>query len=319
MPTKWWIYGGAIVGLVIWLWPLTAAAQTPDQAATAFMALANDYRQSRGLPPLLSRSTLIAAAEEQAGMMATAGLTTHVGLDGSGAPERAARAGFQGQVVEIICAGPSGAEEALAWWLDSELSGSTLLNPSYTALGTATGQADNGRIYWAIVLGKPAASEGDSAEIASLSTTTLSYNLDISPPPISSPFSTPQAAIAPLATPAHKNTLPTPDATAQPVAFIAMPTPRPTRAAALSAEPTLPGPALAANARGVAARLAHADAAPQPTPAALAASIAVAPAPDAGKFDPIPLMVGLLAIIGAGGLVYKGYQMTPTKRDPFRR
>ena len=316
---KWWIYGSAMVGLVIWLWPLTAAAQTPDQGATALMALANDYRQTRGLLPLPGHPALIAAAEEQAGVMARAGLTTHIGLDGSSAPERAARAGFQGSVVEIICAGPHGAAEVLGLWRDSELSGSTLLNPAYTALGAATGQADNGRVYWVIVLGQPAASEGDSAEIASLSTSTLSYNLDISPPPISSPFSAPQAAIAPLATPAHKNTLPTPDATAQPVAFITLPTPRPTRAAALSAEPTATGLALAANVRGVAARLASADVAPQPTPAALAASVAVAPAPADGKFDPIPLIVGLLAIIGAGGLVYKGYQMTPTKRDPFRR
>lgn len=331
MRGKWWLTGSAVLGLVL-LWPLAAAAQAPEPTTLELADSVSAYRQAHGLPAFTTQTTLTAAASEQAASMAATATITHTGVDGSTVYERAARAGYAGQVVEVIYAGPNGAAAVLEWWSNAELAASTLLNPSYQEIGVGAAPGNDGWTYWAIVLGKPADGSGGgrSAEInatvpptplLTLTASSVTAATPLSPPtnpPASQPSPTPPAvaalshsvAVSPTPTPWPATFTPAPTRTPVPTDT---PPPTPTRQSAPVA--------LAANVRGAAVRLADNVAAVRPTAVAPAAPVAAVqlPAEQTARFDPIPLIVGLAALLGAGGLVYMGYQPASVKRDPFRR
>lgn len=330
MRGKSWIVGAVVLGLLALLWPMAASAQSPDQTALELAQNINAYRQAQGLPSFSAQPALTGAAAEQAASMAAAVSITHTGLDGSTVYERAARAGYAGQVIEVIYAGPNGPSAVLEWWRNAELAASTLLNPSYQEMGIGAATGSDGWTYWAVVLGIPAAesSRGRSAETSATIPSTPLPSLTAVLPSLATPL--PQPTNTPVPQPS-----PTPpalaalaaSAPASPTPWPATFTPAPTRTPAPTATPppapTSPkGPvALAANVRGAAVRLADNVAAVRPTTAAPSAPSAAVqvPAEPTGRFDPVPLIVGLVALIGAAGLVYIGYQPSPTRRDPFRR
>jgi len=99
--------------------------------------LVNAARQQEGLEPLSPAASLMEAAQRQARAMAGSGHLSHTGPDGSTMGERAQAAGYTGwsALGEVVAAGLTSPEAAVAQWLASPEHRARLLDPAYRELG----------------------------------------------------------------------------------------------------------------------------------------------------------------------------------------
>jgi uncharacterized protein YkwD len=84
--------------------------------ASELLRLIDAERERAGCAPLRPSGPLSASAAAHAADMAARGYASETGPDGTGPRERAAQAGYRGQVAEIIAAGIPAPGEVLAQW-----------------------------------------------------------------------------------------------------------------------------------------------------------------------------------------------------------
>lgn len=304
-------------------------AQTGVDSGAALIQLVNQERAAAGLPGCNLEPTLQQVAQAQAAHMAATSTLTHAGADGSDLVARLRQVAYQGSGIEVLYAGSNGPEGVIAWWVNTEFNQTTLLNPIYHDIGVGQAAGADGWIYWSIILGSPthrgvinAPPSPTLTSVPALSPTPTDAERDLAASATAVPPPTLTAVPTSSASPSlslSAATLPPPTRTPWPATF----TPAPTRTPTPAVEATTVI-AQAAAAIGQTVNQAAAVAlAPLPTPTqadappAAPAEALVSPQPT--RFDPIPLLVALLALAGAAGLIYAGSRPTPRQRDPFRR
>ncbi len=310
-----------------------AAAQTSGDISAILIQLANEQRRAAGLPAFNPESALQQAARDQAAHMAAAATLTHTGADGNDLEARLRQSGYQGSGIEVLYAGTNGPEGVIAWWANAEFTQETLLNLIYQDIGVGQVTAADGWIYWSIILGSPT-HRGISAPPASPTTTATSAPpaaATLTPTDDDQPLTTlitPTAPPPPVASPvppeptrpaARLNTLPSATWPPWPATFTSAPSRTPTPAVAVALVVTqAPDISRPTTSQAEAVALA-----PLPTATVVDAPPAAPQealvTPQSARFDPIPLLVAALALVGAAGLIYIGSRPTPRQRDPFRR
>lgn len=113
-------------------------------------------------PPLRWNGALSQAAQTHSADMAALRYFSHQDQDGRQVNERARAAGYAWQRIgENIASGMRTAEEAVAGWLDSPGHCANIMSPGFTEMGagygqaaSATGDPDDGIVYWTQVFGK---------------------------------------------------------------------------------------------------------------------------------------------------------------------
>lgn len=154
----------AIAALVL-LSPLTArtVSAADDGVATRqgavvgqgwtrqMLASINDLRTSAGVPPLRMCARLAVSAERHAREMATTGVFSHAGTDGSQYWDRITSAGYRIRTAgENIAAGQLTLRDAMAAWRGSAAHYAVLTNPSFRHVGLGVAVASTGDfpVYW---------------------------------------------------------------------------------------------------------------------------------------------------------------------------
>jgi uncharacterized protein YkwD len=115
----------------------------------------NAVRAENGMQPVQLSAELDAAAETHARDIAVQQRAWHFGSDLTSPRERAARAGYRGEVVgENLSEGSDSDLIVLANWLDFADTRAVILEPSARGLGLGWYQEANGKIWWVQVLGQ---------------------------------------------------------------------------------------------------------------------------------------------------------------------
>jgi len=112
-----------------------------DAARQGLLCLVNDERATRGLTPLIGNAALDEAAQAHVDDMVADGYFDHTAPDGSTPADRAARAGYAGDVIETLYQLQSTDDEATAprepvtAWMQSPQHCGALLSPQIEDLG----------------------------------------------------------------------------------------------------------------------------------------------------------------------------------------
>ncbi|QHQ36464.1 CAP domain-containing protein [Algicella marina] len=116
----------------------------------------NALRAERGLAPVQLSARLTAAALTHARDMSVQERAWHFGSDGTSPNDRAARAGFQGQVFgENISESFDDEVSLFQSWLDDPTTRRVMLAPQATSIGFGWFQESNGKLWWVQVIGGP--------------------------------------------------------------------------------------------------------------------------------------------------------------------
>ncbi len=117
--------------------------------------LVNAFRSAHGgLHPVTVDSTLTSIAEHQAEAMAARQTMSHT--VGGQFPARIREGGYRAAAAaENIAAGYTSLQQVMPVWEASPGHRANLLNQLVTEFGIGAAADEDGRIYWAIVLGKP--------------------------------------------------------------------------------------------------------------------------------------------------------------------
>lgn len=112
-------------------------------------------------PALVWNARLAQAAERHSQEMATQAYFDHVGRDGGRVSQRADAAGYRWRsIAENLAAGHRTLADAVRGWLRSEGHCRNLLDERYSEFGLARVASerpgDRYRVYWTLVLGRPA-------------------------------------------------------------------------------------------------------------------------------------------------------------------
>jgi uncharacterized protein YkwD len=119
----------------------------------AILKQVNEARAREGLPRLVANPALFDAARNHSANMALEGKLAHV-LDRKGPPDRARAAGYRGQVVENIAAGPQLAPEgAFEAWMKSPGHRANVLKKEAQEIGLGIVEDAKGQIYYTQVFG----------------------------------------------------------------------------------------------------------------------------------------------------------------------
>ncbi len=118
----------------------------------------NTMRAQNGLGPLQANAELASAAATHAQDMSFQQRPWHWGSDGSSPMQRAQRAGYRGSVIgELISETfETEFETVNAWMLEAETR-QVILDRRAGEMGVGWHQDDNGKLWWVVVLGEPAA------------------------------------------------------------------------------------------------------------------------------------------------------------------
>lgn len=123
------------------LWLVLGLYIFPVQAQDAadMIARVNELRASLGLAPYSWNAALTAAANNQASYLATSGIVSHTGADGSTPRDRARTAGYVSPWVSenIYVGGIAGISDAMNFWVNSPVHYASLTSPNYTDIGAA--------------------------------------------------------------------------------------------------------------------------------------------------------------------------------------
>ncbi len=114
------------------------------------------WKRFAAAPPLARSALLDDVARAHAHDMAARGRMEHAGRDGSTAPDRVTRAGYDwSKVAENIAAGQATPEAAVASWLGSAPHCANLMDPAYAEMGLGFAPSGAGGPYWAQVFATP--------------------------------------------------------------------------------------------------------------------------------------------------------------------
>lgn len=137
---------------------LAKACQAPPDAPALraeVIALTNQQRKTKGLPPLGEDAALAKAAQAHACDNADTGRMTHDGSDGSTLPVRVERAGYDyREVAENVAAGFIDAPSVMSGWMGSKGHRRNILNRNLRDIGIGVAIGADGQIYWAMDLGR---------------------------------------------------------------------------------------------------------------------------------------------------------------------
>lgn len=136
----------------------------PDLPRQALAKL-NDYRAAgarcgtagrfTGSPALRWQPQLARAAAAHLGEQVALGRLSHASADGSALTQRLDAVGYPWQAAaENLAAGQASLELLLLDWMRSPAHCANLMNPTYQDAALACRRADDGRLYWALVLGR---------------------------------------------------------------------------------------------------------------------------------------------------------------------
>ena len=115
----------------------------------------NAVRQQEGLGPLQYSAELNAAAETQARDMSVQDRAWHFGSDLTSPRERAARAGYQGELAgENIAEGTDSDLQVLKSWLDFPDTREVILDPQGRGFGFSFYQDETGKLWWVQLVGR---------------------------------------------------------------------------------------------------------------------------------------------------------------------
>ncbi|CUX79414.1 MAG: Cysteine-rich secretory protein family [Roseibaca calidilacus] len=115
----------------------------------------NTMRAQNGLPTLTSSLELASAGATHAQDMSFQQRPWHWGSDGSSPIQRAQRAGYQGAFVgELISETFETEIETVNAWMIEPETRQVILDPRATELGVGWHQDENGKLWWAVVLGE---------------------------------------------------------------------------------------------------------------------------------------------------------------------
>ncbi|MEL7097672.1 MAG: CAP domain-containing protein [Pseudomonadota bacterium] len=131
-----------------------------DTAKLQFRMLdsVNALRSAQNLPPVELNAQLNAAAATHSRDMAVQNRPWHFGSDGSSPIDRLQRVGYAGRLVgENIAETYETELEVLAAWMEQPDTRRTVMSSDARQMGFAWHQETNGKIWWTLVTGNPAA------------------------------------------------------------------------------------------------------------------------------------------------------------------
>lgn len=115
----------------------------------------NVMRQAAGAPPVAFDARLNAAATTHARDMARQNRAWHFGSDGSSPIDRVVRVGYNHLLIgETISETYESELETLSEWLGRDDARAIILDPRARDMGFGWYQEENGRIWWALEMGR---------------------------------------------------------------------------------------------------------------------------------------------------------------------
>ena len=126
---------------------------TTPETAVIMVERINDYRTELGLPAYYQDETLIQASQWVVDTMAVTEFISHFDDTGANPQQRAEKAGYDEHVTEIIFGGFGGSDAAWEWWTENDLHHTILTSEDYVEFGVATAVSEQGRQFWAIMVG----------------------------------------------------------------------------------------------------------------------------------------------------------------------
>lgn len=121
----------------------------------------NTVRAQRGLAPVDLSVELTSAAATHARDMSIQGRPWHFGSDGSSPIDRVNRVGYTGNFFgETLSETYETELETLTAWLDQSDTRGVILDPRVREIGFSWYQEANGKLWWVLTTGAPAAHQG---------------------------------------------------------------------------------------------------------------------------------------------------------------
>ncbi|MFC8871712.1 CAP domain-containing protein [Streptomyces sp. NPDC057148] len=119
------------------------------------LALVNEERAAAGCSPVTANSRLTRAADDYSDVMASSGVMSHTGPDGSTMTTRVEAAGYQWSTLgENIARGQADAASVMESWMNSSGHRANILNCSFKELGVGVHFGDGGP-WWTQNFGAP--------------------------------------------------------------------------------------------------------------------------------------------------------------------
>ena len=127
----------------------------PDEIRLRHVDSVNAVRAQAGVGPVQLSAELNAAAETHARDMSVQQRAWHFGSDLTSPRERAARAGYMGELVgENISEGSDSDLTVLSSWLNFQDTRDVILSPKARGVGLGWYQEPSGKIWWVQLLGE---------------------------------------------------------------------------------------------------------------------------------------------------------------------
>ncbi len=127
--------------------------QRAEAQGNEVLQLVNAVRAEYGLGPLSYNAQLAAAAQGHANFIASEGIYSHYGVNGSTWQDRAQAAGYPGWAGENLVGGTRlSPQQGVIWWRNSAVHFSNMLNPRWTEAGVGFA-VGNGQNFYVMVFG----------------------------------------------------------------------------------------------------------------------------------------------------------------------
>ena len=127
--------------------------QRAEAQGNEILQLVNAVRAEYGLAPVAYNAQLGAAAQGHANFIATQGIYSHYGVNGSTWQDRAQAAGYPGWAGENLVGGTRlTPQQGVIWWRNSAVHFSNMLNPRWTEAGVGFA-VGNGQNFYVMVFG----------------------------------------------------------------------------------------------------------------------------------------------------------------------
>ena len=127
--------------------------QRAEAQGNDILQLVNAVRAEYGLAPVTFNAQLAAAAQGHANFIATEGIYSHYGVNGSTWQDRAQAAGYPGWAGENLVGGTRlTPQQGVIWWRNSAIHFSNMLNPRWTEAGVGFA-VGNGQNFYVMVFG----------------------------------------------------------------------------------------------------------------------------------------------------------------------
>ena len=127
--------------------------QRAEAQGNEVLQLVNAVRAEYGLAPVAYNAQLAAAAQGHANFIASEGIYSHYGINGSTWQDRAQAAGYPGWAGENLVGGTRlTPQQGVTWWRNSAVHFSNMLNPRWTEAGVGFA-VGNGQNFYVMVFG----------------------------------------------------------------------------------------------------------------------------------------------------------------------